>query len=188
MPYDISVTFSKAAISPYTLTRTLSCPRYARQQTHGPVDNRINFRRSVSTQPMLATSLERTTRWRMRCLALPLTRLNLHKVSISMSWPLLRIAMTRWPEAIPVSDTSGLSLARALLQNWVSRFGTPEHITSDRGSQFTSILWSKLSILLGTELHHTTSYHPQANRMVERFHRDMKAALRSWLNGPNLVD
>ena len=66
----------------------------ARQPTPGPGDNRINFRRSVSTQPMYATSLERTTRWRMRCLALPLTRLNLHKVSISMPWPLLRIAMT----------------------------------------------------------------------------------------------
>ena len=34
---------------------------------------------------------------------------------------------TRWPDAIPVSDTSALSLARALLQNWFSRFGTPEH-------------------------------------------------------------
>ena len=38
------------------------------------------------------------------------------------------------------------------------------------------------------ELHHTTSYHPQANVMVERFHRDMKAALRSRLNRPNSVD
>ena len=97
LPYDISVTFSKAAISPYTLARTLSCPRYARQPTPGPVDNRINFRRSVSKQPMYATSLERTTRWRMRCLALPLTRLNLHKVSISMPWPLHRIAMKTSP-------------------------------------------------------------------------------------------
>ena len=94
LPYDISVTFTNAVISPYTLTRTLSCPRYARQPTPGPVDKRINFRRSVSTQPMYATSLERTTRRRMRCLALPLTRWNLHKVSISMPWPLLRIAMT----------------------------------------------------------------------------------------------
>ena len=51
-----------------------------------------------------------------------------------------------------------------------------------------SILWSQLSILLGTELHHTTSYHPQANGMLERFHRDMKAAFGSRLNGPNWVD
>ena len=95
---------------------------------------------------------------------------------------------TRWPEAIPVINTSALSLARALLHNWVSRFSTPEHITSDRGSQFTSTLWSQLATLLGTELHQTTSYHPQANGMVERFHRYLKAALRARLNGPNWVD
>ena len=87
-----------------------------------------------------------------------------------------------------VTNTSALSLAHALLHNWVSRFGTPEHITSDRGSQFTSTLWSQLSTLLGNELHQTTSYHPQANGMVERFHRDLKAALRARLNGPNWVD
>ena len=42
LPYDISVTFSKAAISPYTLTRTPSCPRYAIQPTPGPVDNQLS--------------------------------------------------------------------------------------------------------------------------------------------------
>ena len=95
---------------------------------------------------------------------------------------------TRWPEAIPVSDTTALTLARALIYNWISRFGTPTHITSDRGAQFTSSLWSQLSTLLGSELHHTTAFHPQANGMVERFHRDLKSALRARLRGPNWID
>ena len=95
---------------------------------------------------------------------------------------------TRWPEAIPVSDTSAITLARALLYNWISRFGTPAHITSDRGAQFTSSLWSQLSVLLGSELHHTTAFHPQANGMVERFHRNLKSALRARLRGPNWID
>ena len=95
---------------------------------------------------------------------------------------------TRWPEAFPVADTSALSLARAFLNGWVARFGTPTHLTSDRGSQFTSTIWSQLSVLLGAELHHTTAYHPQANGMVERFHRDLKAALRARLSGPNWAD
>ena len=50
-------------------------------------------------------------------------------------------------------------------------------MTSDRGSVFTSDIWSSLAQLLGVNLHHTTSYHPQANGMVERWHRTLKASL-----------
>ena len=58
-------------------------------------------------------------------------------------------------------------------------------MTSDRGTQFISDLWRAMSNLLGTELHPTTAYHPQANGMVERMHRTLKAALKAWLIGPN---
>ena len=33
--------------------------------------------------------------------------------------------------------------------------------------------------LLGSKRARTTSYHPQANGMVERFHRQLNAALRA---------
>jgi len=96
---------------------------------------------------------------------------------------------TRWPEAIPMPvSTSAASCARALVAHWISRFGVPQHITSDRGAQFTSELWKEVARLLGTTLHHTTSFHPQANGLVERFHRHMKSALRARLNGPNWMD
>ena len=95
---------------------------------------------------------------------------------------------TRWPEAIPLKDTSAISCAQALIGNWISRLGIPQHITSDRGAQFTSQLWSSISQLLGTELHHTTAYHPQANGMVERVHRTLKNALRASLTNLNWVD
>ena len=61
-------------------------------------------------------------------------------------------------------------------------------MSSDRGVQFTSELWSALSNLLGIKLHCTTSYHPQANGLVERFHRHMKSALKARLVGPGWVD
>ena len=95
---------------------------------------------------------------------------------------------TRWPEAVPLSDTSTLSCARALIAHWIARFGLPSHLSSDRGPQFTSDLWSSIAKLLGTQLHRTTAYHPQANGLVERFHRHMKAALRARLTGPDWVD
>ncbi len=95
---------------------------------------------------------------------------------------------TRWPEAIPLSNTTAVTCAQALVANWISRFGVPMDMSSDRGSQFTSQLWSSISQLLGTKLHHTTAYHPQANGLVERFHRHLKSALRARLTGPNWMD
>ncbi|XP_055502384.1 protein NYNRIN-like [Leucoraja erinacea] len=95
---------------------------------------------------------------------------------------------TRWPEAIPLADTSSASCARALSAHWIARFGVPAHISSDRGPQFTSELWSAMARLLGVQLHHNTAYHPQANGLVERFHRQLKAALKARLTGPDWMD
>ena len=92
---------------------------------------------------------------------------------------------TRWPEAIPLHDTSAITCAQALVMHWISRFGVPMHITSDRGTQFTSQLWASVAQFLGTRLHHTTAYHPQSNGLVERFHRHLKSALRARLSGPS---
>uniref|UniRef100_A0A5S6QPR7 Integrase catalytic domain-containing protein n=1 Tax=Trichuris muris TaxID=70415 RepID=A0A5S6QPR7_TRIMR len=84
---------------------------------------------------------------------------------------------TRWPEAWPVRDTSAQTVAETFLGNWIARFGVPLQITTDQGRQFESRLWSSLNKLLGIEHTPTSAYHPQANGMVERFHRQLKAAL-----------
>ena len=42
---------------------------------------------------------------------------------------------TRWPEVIPLRNTSTTECARALIRHWISRFGTPLDMSSDRGSQ-----------------------------------------------------
>ena len=89
---------------------------------------------------------------------------------------------TRWPEAVPLQEISAVTCARAFLHVWISRFGVPSHITSDRGGQFISGLWTRLAEALGVEVHRTTSFHAQANGMVERFHRQLKAALTARLS------
>jgi hypothetical protein len=92
---------------------------------------------------------------------------------------------TRWPEAIPLSATAAADCAAALLHTWISRFGLPNIITSDRGPQFTSSLWKSLCTLLNIHHQPTTAYHPQANGMLERFHRRLKDALRSRTHSPS---
>ena len=95
---------------------------------------------------------------------------------------------TRWPEAIPLSDTSTSTCARTLIDHWIARFGLPSSLTSDRGAQFTSGLWTAIAQQLGFQLHCTTAFHPQSNGIVERFHRHLKAALRARLTGPTWTD
>ena len=65
----------------------------------------------------------------------------------------------------------------------------PSTLTSDRGRQFVSELWTKTASLLGTSTNTTASYHPQANGLVERMHRTMKSALKAKLaTDPNWVE
>ncbi|BHF83388.1 hypothetical protein SprV_0902653000 [Sparganum proliferum] len=71
---------------------------------------------------------------------------------------------TRWPVAVPIPNISAETVARAFLTHWVSNFGVPATVTTDRGSQFESTLFRELTCLL-------------ANGLVERFHRLLKTSL-----------
>lgn len=92
---------------------------------------------------------------------------------------------TRWPEAMPVTKTITDACADVLLLHWVSHFGIPGHITSDRGAQFTSTLWTCLASTLGVDLHQMSSYHLWSIRVVERLHRSLNVSLLSWLTSPS---
>ncbi|GFS88592.1 hypothetical protein TNCV_1461951 [Trichonephila clavipes] len=59
---------------------------------------------------------------------------------------------SKWPEAQPLKDIT----AEAFFSSWVSRFGTPAILTTDRGRQFESSLFKALSKLLGVQKCRTT--------------------------------
>ena len=84
---------------------------------------------------------------------------------------------TRWPAAVPMKDISTETVINALNHGWISTYGVPQTITTDRGSQFTSELWAQLMSTWGISHAQTTAYHPEANGLVERLHRRLKESL-----------
>ncbi|GBN25005.1 Pro-Pol polyprotein [Araneus ventricosus] len=84
---------------------------------------------------------------------------------------------SRWPEAMPLTDIRAETVAQALYSGWISRFGVPQRISTDRGAQFTSDVFHSLAKTFGIRLSHTAAYHPQANGAIERWHRTLKAAI-----------
>jgi transposase InsO family protein len=85
---------------------------------------------------------------------------------------------SRWLEAIPLPSITAADCTRTLFAGWISRFGVPTTITSDRGAQSTSALRATLCSLLNISHSPATAYHLQLNRLVERFHRPLKYSLR----------
>ena len=86
---------------------------------------------------------------------------------------------SRYFYAITMKEIIAEECASSFVSGWVSFFGSPSHISCDRGYQFTSSTWKELILFLGAKLHHATSYHPQAQEIIERVNRTMKTALKA---------
>ena len=85
---------------------------------------------------------------------------------------------SRWPEAVPIANMEAPTVASALLSTWIARFGVSLKIMIEQGRQFESRLFEELCRLLGIKHLRTTAYHPASNGMVERLHRQLKAAIK----------
>jgi hypothetical protein len=87
---------------------------------------------------------------------------------------------SKWLEAFPLKAARAEDAAEVLLGEIFSRYGFPDEVHSDRGTQFTGRVMRQIGDLIGYDVTWTPAYHPQSNP-VERAHRDLKAGLRAAL-------
>ena len=79
--------------------------------------------------------------------------------------------------AIPTTDRSATTVARALFDNVFLKLGFPSTLLSDRGGEFLNAVLCEVSRLLSIKQVFTSSYRPRANGATERVHRFMNSAL-----------
>ena len=89
---------------------------------------------------------------------------------------------TKYTEAYPLKDKTARSVADALMDVWLPRYGFPLFLHSDQGKEFDNAMIHKLSELLGTVKTKTTPYHPRSDGLVERFNRTLLAMLAMFVS------
>ena len=100
---------------------------------------------------------------------------------------------TKYTEAYPLKDKTARSVADALMDIWLPRYGFPMFLHSDQGKEFDNTVIHKLSELLGivktkTTPYHLRSdglvapYHPRSDVLVERFNITLLAMLAMFVS------
>ncbi len=80
---------------------------------------------------------------------------------------------TKWVEGRAICGKEALTVADAVVQEWVLKHGTPMTLHSDRGWEFTAALHQGVCDLLRIAKTYSTAYRPQSNGMVERCNRTL---------------
>ena len=86
-------------------------------------------------------------------------------------------SLSKWPEALLTKSISAISTVK-LLESVFSRFGYPETIVSDNGTQFCSKEFNEMCQLNGIKHIRTAPYHPMSNGRAERFVDTLKRGLK----------
>ena len=85
---------------------------------------------------------------------------------------------SRYVHMIPLQTITAENIAYEFRAEYLLKYGIPQQVLSDRGSQFTGYIFKILCKLFGIDKIFTSAYHPETNGMIERFHRFLKERLR----------
>ena len=81
-------------------------------------------------------------------------------------------------ESIPLPRIGAATTSYNILSRWIFRYGIPNSILTDQGSDFTSDLVAQLCEQLDIKKKFSSAYTPQGNGQIERFHRVLSESLK----------
>ena len=74
---------------------------------------------------------------------------------------------SKWIEAVPITSLTA-STAVNFIRSIIFRFGIPNSIITDNGTNFTAKEFKDFYADQGIKLNYTSVAHPQSNRQVEK--------------------
>jgi len=89
-------------------------------------------------------------------------------------------SLSRWPEAFPLKTQSAVEVADCLFNQVFTRYGCPEVLMSDRGTNFMSKVVTRLCNLFHTRRTVSSGFRPQSNSAVENLNRTIWSCLRAY--------
>ena len=89
---------------------------------------------------------------------------------------------TRFAITIAMEDQKARTVAKHLVEKIITKYGAPEIILTDQGTNFLSKLIKEICELFKIKQIRTTSYHPQTDGLVERLNRTICDMLACYVN------
>jgi len=120
---------------------------------------------------------------------LPVPEVPFAAISIDLMGPLNRTTSgkkyiiaavdmhSRFLETQAVRNTTADVTINFILNNIVFRHGIPYFIHSDKGSNFTSVLYKETLKSLGIQSNKSSAWNPRANGLIERYNKDIGTGL-----------
>lgn len=92
----------------------------------------------------------------------------------------IQCELSKYVIYVPLLNKEAKSIARALLEDVVLKFGSFRILKSDQGTEYLNETLSELCVLLGINQKFSTPYHHQSLGSIERNHRVMREYLLSF--------
>jgi transposase InsO family protein len=80
---------------------------------------------------------------------------------------------SRFVFTIPMKNQKAPTIAKCLVNKIITKYGAPQSVLTDRGTNFLSHLVKEICMLFKIKQMRTTAYHPQNDGLVERFNRTL---------------
>ena len=88
--------------------------------------------------------------------------------------------LSKYTLAVPIPQQDASTVARVFVEKIILKFGIPQMLLTDQGSNFLTELFANSCKLLRVKRIKNSAYHPQTNGALERTHRVLVEYLRCY--------